>query len=256
MDRRHHRRGAVAATLAAALLVGGGATAVATAATGTDAAATTAATSSVTTTAASTARIVRTDAPLTLRIGAPRQTIQIAVQTNEPMDAARVSLVGGSGRVGPQGTSTKALPGRSTTQRADVVLDVTQLPGWGRLGWELSGWRTSDGSCTLVDHTVRVDVRAHSQAALKAVKRSGEKVRVQGALRAYHTVKQQMVPWAGRPVEIQRHDGKSWQRVATATTTKAGAVDLTVTAPRGSYLRVVAADTGRIWGVTSDGVRV
>ncbi|MEJ5866220.1 hypothetical protein WDV85_00530 [Pseudokineococcus sp. 5B2Z-1] len=250
---RHHHRSTLAAALAAVLLVGGGAAAAATAdpRAGESAAATTAEA-----TASSTTRFVRTDAPPVLRVGAPRQRMQIAVQSSAPLDVATVSLVGAGGRVGASGTSTAPMAGRPTTHRADLVLDVAHLPGWGRLGWKLSGWRTSDGGCVLADATVRVDVRAHSQAALRGVKRRGDSLRLTGSLRAYHTVQQRMVPWTGRPVAVQRHDGSTWRTVATATTDRSGDVDVTTSVPRGSYLRLVAADTSRIWGVTSATVRL
>lgn len=250
MDRRHHRRGAVTAALAAALLVGGGATAVATGSTGTSA--TTASTTSAS--AVTSARIVRSDAPAVLRIGSPRQTVEVAVQTDQPMDGARVSLVG-SGRTAAQGTSQAAVPGKPTTQRARVVVEAASLPSWGRLAWDLSTWRTSDGSCTLTEAVARVDVRAHSKAGLQAVKRSGSTLELRGSLIAYHSTQQRMVPWGGRPVEVQRHNGRSWERLAVATTDRAGGVALRVSAPRGSYLRLVTADTATIWGAQSADVR-
>ncbi|WP_298804221.1 hypothetical protein [uncultured Pseudokineococcus sp.] len=121
--------------------------------------------------------------------------------------------------------------------------------------WKTSAWRSSDGSCAFAETSTPVDVRAHSLAGLRGTRR-GDITRLTASLRVYHSVRGSMVPWSGRPVVVQRFDGRSWQWVASTTSDRSGDVAVDVRLPRGTAMRVVTADMPSAWGATSPTYRL
>lgn len=206
--------------------------------------------------AAPAAEVIRaTDAPVAVRVGAPQQAFTVTVVTQNAVDGVGASLLDRDGRVIGTTTTSAAAAGRPTVRKTTVQLRGASLTHWGKHSWAVKAWRTSDGSCTLVDETVTTDVRAHSMVGVTS-SRSGSTVTVKGSVRAYASTAERYAGWAGRPVSVQRLQGTTWTQVAAGTSDRNGNLTARVSVPKGAKLRLVVKDAASIWGSTSATVTV
>ncbi|MEJ5946604.1 hypothetical protein WDZ17_15000 [Pseudokineococcus basanitobsidens] len=234
-------RGLVAAASAVALTIGGAGAAAAAAPSGT------------TTGSAADIRVVDTDAPVAIRVGAPRQVLRITMITGAPAQLASVDLFDIGGPVAEPtayafGDLVGPEEGRPTVFKTQVGLDAVDVPGWGVSTWVFDGRGFGDG--TRVVGALDVVIRAHSLLGL-AASRSGSTVTVRGSARAFHNVEGRYVPWSGRPVSVQRWTGSAWVQVTGITTDPRGNLSTTVQVPASSTLRLVTPGTGGTWGAVS-----
>lgn len=251
-DRRHdrtstaRRRARVATACLSSALVLGGAAAAPAVAVGTP----TAASTSTSTAAAAATAVAATDAPARLRIGAPSTTVRVTVVTRGRVDGASASLVDRTSRPVAGGHHAAPEPGRPSVLKTQVTVTARDLPHWGPMRWDVSTWSTADGLCALGGGPVGTDVRAHSMLGL-AVSRSGSSAVVRGSLRAYTPAAERYAAWSGRPVSVQRWDGRRWVQVTGVATDREGNVAARVQVPSGTALRLVAGDAPGIWGAVS-----
>ncbi|MEJ5913402.1 hypothetical protein [Pseudokineococcus sp. 1T1Z-3] len=195
-------------------------------------------------------QIRATDAPTRVHVRAAQQRVVITVVTDQRMDGTGVALTDRQGRVIANGSSTTLHWGRPTVQKVGVNLRARSLTHWGQQTWKVDAWRTSDGSCTLLDRQVTVDIRAHSSLRLSASRR-GDAVQVSGTAQAFHSTAGRFVPWTGRPASLQRLVNGRWTQVAALRTDSKGKVSHHLNLPKGAQLRLVTSDTASIWGGTT-----
>lgn len=93
-------------------------------------------------------------------------------------------------------------------------------------------------------------VRARSLAGV-AVSRSGSKVHVFGAVKAYDATHRTFPAWSGHPVQIQRWTAHGWAPLRTLRADRRGHVDLTVRIPWRVGLRLVSPKTSTVAGAVS-----
>jgi hypothetical protein len=183
--------------------------------------------------------------PVAIHVGASRVDLPLWLELDEPSTSVDVTLDrSSSGDCLSETTLTNSRP--DTEFKGNVTLAARDVKSWGNYEWEIT---PEDGD----PYTVDAKVRAHSQLGMKA-ERDGNRVKITGSLRAYHSVLDTYKPWKGRRILVERWDDGEWTTVRTLTTDKSGDVEATIKLSWTVGLRLTANTSSRIWGAQSNEV--
>ena len=187
--------------------------------------------------------VTPTSFPRRVVVGGRLTRLDVTVSLGQPTGSVDVTLLS---RATSKASATTVLAGTGTTRTGAAVLDAGRLTAWG-----LHDWAASSGGAATLLTTAPADVRARSLLGMAAT-RAGDRVTVQGSAKAYQSVRDTYVAWAGRSVELQRWTSTGWQTIATSTADRLGHVAFVRVIPFRVGLRLVDDDDARIWGATSN----
>lgn len=144
--------------------------------------------------------------------------------------------------------STVLVPAGTTSVSGSFIVDTSSAAQLGGFAWAVS-----DTTAVTVLSVSPVVLAQPSMLGLGAT-RSGSTITLHGAAKYTGPPASTVSAWAGRPVAVQRFTSSGWVTIRTVTTDAAGHIALTLVIPFRVGLRLVDADTGVVFGATSNSV--